>query len=447
MSDRAALRSTEKNTSMLAIRHIMLALNIVMVLFIVLLIYYVTNSLCSGYSARAFLDRVGAIPWQPVDNVLLCVLLLCVICLSYAFREYIFPGKAMVEYGTLIIDVISGVALVLVLGFNYNGILLWVFANLVLRAKDVKWQYILMLFAVVCFLLTNYNILSTNFKIYSVLDYIYTFEVGAQTPLLMIYNGMTSANMILFITYCVFMIQMQRGTIEEVNMLYSQLERANEELESANVQLQDYAIMREKVGETNERNRLAREIHDSIGHTLTSISAGIDACVTTVESSPEQTKDQLIRVSEVTRQGINDIRRSVRKLRPDTLQRYGLEVAIRMMIADTGRAADTNIFLSVDLSSKAMSEDEENAAYRIVQESITNALRHGKAGNIWVKLEIVGDKLHLTVQDDGCGCAEIHNGFGTEQMMERVRSLNGTISFNGSGGFCVDAVIPIRERQ
>lgn len=120
-----------------------------------------------------------------------------------------------------------------------------------------------------------------------------------QQYLLGFYNIVVSTNILIFIVYCIYVIQNQRGTIDEVNSLYEQLRKANEDLQKANEQLKEYSRLMEKMGETKERNRLAREIHDTIGHTLTGISAGIDACITMVEKNPQETKKQLEMISWV----------------------------------------------------------------------------------------------------------------------------------------------------
>ena len=89
-------------------------------------------------------------------------------------------------------------------------------------------------------------------------------------------------------------INQQQGNLDEIHAL-------NEQLQDVNQQLQEYSVMAEKMAETRERNRLAREIHDTLGHTLTGIAAGIDACLATIGTSPQQTKDQLELISKVTR--------------------------------------------------------------------------------------------------------------------------------------------------
>ncbi|NLP00059.1 MAG: sensor histidine kinase [Clostridiaceae bacterium] len=253
-----------------------------------------------------------------------------------------------------------------------------------------------------------------------------------------------SINIIIFIIYCIYVIQNQRGTIDEVNNLYRKLRKANEDLQKANEQLKEYSAITEKMGETKERNRLAREIHDTLGHTLTGISAGIDACITMVDKSPQETKKQLETISKVTREGINEIRRSVNKLRPDALERLSLKSAIHKMIIEIELMTNTHIYFQSDIDNLNFAADEEDAIYRMIQESITNAIRHGKATQIWVHISGAEGEIIIMVRDNGIGCKEIKQGFGTRHIKERIKMLNGTVEFDGSDGFTVTARIPIR---
>ena len=147
-----------------------------------------------------------------------------------------------------------------------------------------------MIIAVMSILIADYDFISINYRLYSINDYIGFYDSVTQQYLLGFFNLIVSINVIMFIIYCINVIQNQRGTIDEVNSLYKKLQKANEDLRKANEQLKEYSIITEKMGETKERNRLAREIHDTIGHTLTGISAGIDACITMLDKSPEETK-------------------------------------------------------------------------------------------------------------------------------------------------------------
>ena len=203
-------------------------------------------------------------------------------------------------------------------------------------------------------------------------------------------------------------------------------------------------MMSEKMAETRERNRLAREIHDTLGHTLTGIAAGIDACIATVDVAPETTKKQLELISNVTRDGIKEIRRSVSELRPDALERFSLDYAISKMVADMNAVSGARVYFNCQVKNLKFDEDEENAIYRVIQEGITNAIRHGKAEKIWITINREDSDILLQIKDNGVGSKEIKSGFGTKHMKERIGMLGGTVTFDGSSGFTVNARIPIR---
>lgn len=294
-----------------------------------------------------------------------------------------------------------------------------------------------MLLGVLSFVGTDYGLASVNYSLYDIQDYIACYDLGRQSYILGIYNVLTSLNMVLFIIFCAFVIQEQRGTIQQVNELYEELQRANEKL-------QKYAAMKEKMGQTKERNRLAREIHDTLGHTLTGISAGIDACIATIDIAPDKTKGQLEVISGVTREGIQEVRRSVSRLRPDALERLSSGVGDPKAGGGQQRPDGHESFFDCQAQPLRFCEDEENAIYRVIQESLTNAMRHGKATRVDIRMWRKDGDVRLTIQDNGIGCAKIQPGFGTEHIRERIALLNGTVAFDGSHGFLVDATIPIR---
>lgn len=426
------------------VKFAMLFINIAAVLFVSLLISVTTKKLCAQFIARDFLDGVNALPSNPGHLVLYCVLLLISLAVSFSVREIMGNTNNRILFATFICDMVIGILIVYLLNFNYNGIILLIFADIVTYAKDEKGKFVLMFLAIGSFLVADYELISISWRLFSVYSYMNYYESAVQQYLLSIYNVMISMNIASFIIYSVCVIQGQRGTIHEVNMLYDKLSEANENLQKANTQLQDYAMITEKMGETKERNRLAREIHDTLGHLLTGISAGLDGCIATVLKSPEDTKRQLEVISDVAREGIQDVRRSVNELRPDSIERLSLEYAVTKMITDINSLTQTKIYLDASVSRLKYDEDEENAIYRVIQESITNSIRHGNASEIWVTMKEVCSELIIVIKDNGTGCMEIKKGFGTKHMQERIKMLDGTISFDGSDGFKVEARIPIR---
>lgn len=422
----------------------MVVINLIAVLFVPIFIYITTRKIYNHFIAREFFENVKAIPENPLQLSLLVAGLFIALMISFIVRESHENGSVRVIYGTIIADFMISIAIIWILNFNYNGILFLVFSNLITYAKGNKGKYLLMFLAIASFLIADFDLMGINYNLYSIHDYIAYYDVNTQKYILAFYNIMISLNMVAFVIYCIYVIQEQRGTIDEVSMLYEKLSMANEDLQDANVQLKEYAIITEKIGETRERNRLAREIHDTLGHTLTGISAGVDACLATVEIAPDQTKKQLELIADVTRSGILDVRRSVNKLRPDALERLSLESAISELVKEMNSVSGLKIHFKNKMETLKFDEDEENAIYRVIQESVTNAIRHGKAENITITIEKEESNLLLTIQDDGVGCKEIKKGFGTRHITERIEMLNGIVLFDGENGFRVFARIPIR---
>lgn len=432
-----------EDVKMNVLKSILLLINILVTAFILILIVRVTKSMCLYNVARTFLDGVVKIPINPDMLAIYSIFLMGTLVFTFVVREWIFPKKWIIIYATLAFDFMACIALMYVLNFNYNGIVLWVFANVIYHIKD-RGRYWFLILAIVMYVATDYQLLSIKYNLFSVKSYMQYFDGSRNQYYLGMFNLLVSVNIVIFIVYCALVIQRQRGIIEEVNSLYDRLTYTNEELQYANSQLKKYADLKEKMGQTKERNRLAREIHDTLGHTLTGISAGLDACIATIDVTPEVTKKQLNTLSNVARTGINEVRRSVNELRPDALERLSLNSAIEQMIEESREVTKAEIVFQCKTSRLRFDEDEENIIYRIIQESITNAIRHGRANRVNVELKQELGNIHLVIQDNGSGCRDMKMGFGTKHMQERVKMLNGTISFYSAKGFTVEAVIPIR---
>lgn len=413
-----------------------LALNVFAVVAIAYFIKVTTDRICAKYDARAFLNVVQTIPRNPNRNLVICICLVTLLVISFLARCFFLHNPRSI-IASLVLDTMLCVITIMQLDFNYNGLLLWLFASVITYAKDGKVKLIFMAMAFIGYLVADYNLLSSTFSLYGLSDYIRYYATDVQQYLFSFFNVLMSLNIILFIVYCIYVINEQRGTIEQVNSLYRELQDANE-------QLKEYADMSENMAKTKERNRLAREIHDTLGHTLTGIATGIDACLAIIDQSPEQTKKQLELLSSVSREGIKDIRRSVNELRADALERLSLEMAIQKMISDISQMSDVDISFETEEKTLKYDADEETAIYRVIQESITNSLRHGHAKKIWITMKMSEGVLRLVIKDNGVGCTEIKGGFGTKHIRERIEMLHGTVTFDGSDGFTVSAKIPIR---
>ncbi len=426
-----------KNRYMHFIRILFLGINIFSVAGICGFIYFTTFRISTEDNAREFIGQVAAIPKYPQAICAICGFLLTVLVVDMILRENKFQENGKGVMATLGLDFLCSLGIIYMLDFNYNGVLLLVAANAVIYIKDRRWTFFLLSASAMIFLVADYELISVTYNLYSVRSYIQYYSGTAQQFLLGAYNVLISANILIFILYCVNIILSQSRDIEEAK-------KRSENLQTVNAQLKHYNKMTEKMAEARERNRMAREIHDTLGHTLTGISAGVDACVAIIDENPEQTKRQLELVSKAVRGGIKDVRRSVSELRADALERFQLEEAIQDMISEINSLAGVKVCFHSNVKPLKFGEDEENVIYRIIQEGITNAIRHGHADCIWVDARKEEGIFKLKIKDNGVGCKEIKKGFGTKHMKERVNMLGGTISFSGENGFLINAQIPIR---
>lgn len=228
---------------------------------------------------------------------------------------------------------------------------------------------------------------------------------------------------------------------------------ANEMLDRLEEHRQDMARVMLK-GMEEERKRLARELHDETCQALTSVMVNLEAVV---QQLPEESTaaQRLKMTQEVTRATLDDTRRFMFDLRPSVLDDLGLVPAIRWYISQrvlpAGIAAD---FQSSGLDER-LAEEQETALFRIVQESITNAVKHGRARRIQVSLSRQGDKVKAVVRDDGSGFdldrlhrGEIHSGMGLYGMHERARLVGGSIQIDSAPGrgTTMRVTVPVRMR-
>ena len=424
------------NVALSYIRTVMKNLNLLIILWISGMICFTTYKIVDAKDATDFMGQIGIIPMQPwkvpVISILTFLFLLAVMSIKRLdlHQELHFIGYGLVEIGLCLI-------IMWTLNFNYNSIILLVIADLLTCWKNTKLRIFAFVLLFLLYIVTDIAIYQNTFPVVPMSAYLSYYNSDARTIIAGVKSVLNSCNILLFLFYMVLLLRVQRMENERILELNRQLDDANEKLKL-------YAINTEKMAETRERNRLAREIHDTLGHALTGIIAGIDACMTLIDISKDDTKKQLEAVSKVARSGMKDVRRSVKALRPDVLENLSLEEAINQVILEMGKASGAEIMLENTAGVLKFQEDEEEVIYRIIQESLTNSIRHGSAKRIWIHIERNYNLLIIRIKDDGIGCKEITNGFGLKHMSERLELLNGELQCDGADGFEVTAKIPIR---
>ncbi len=182
----------------------------------------------------------------------------------------------------------------------------------------------------------------------------------------------------------------------------------------------------------NERRRIARDLHDSLGQTLTSLTVGLRVIEdSSTEPAVQAQARELRRIGSETH---DDVRRLARGLRPAILDDVGLVPALERFLQDLSSSQEVDATFDATCQDHSQLGDEvETSVFRIVQEAASNAVRHGKAKHLWVKLSCDTTHFHIDVEDDGCGfdvtasvtSNELNSPFGLLSIHERACLLGG----------------------
>lgn len=278
-------------------------------------------------------------------------------------------------------------------------------------------------------------------------------------------HNLTTAATAYAVGYGVSVIRRQRTRHQwETERLLENLAEEHRRLEAVHARLAAQTHDLARLAATEERNRIAREIHDVLAHALTAIIVQAEAAAVRLGTDPPTAADQVQTVAHLARQALQEARLSVSAIRaePGTA---GLDV-LRRLCQDAGRWANLDCTFTVTGSERPLPAAVALAAYRILQESLTNARRHGQAGRVDVSVALASAHLTLTVVDGGpagesggtaqaapsagSGGTDPVPGSGLRGMRERAEALGGSLEA-GRGpdghGFRVRAVLPLAAEE
>jgi signal transduction histidine kinase len=221
------------------------------------------------------------------------------------------------------------------------------------------------------------------------------------------------------------------------------------ELESAHAQLERYAERVKEFTVAEERTRMSREMHDSLGHYLTVINVGLQNAQRFREKRPEAAWEEVEEARGLTREALSEVRRWVRALKPLALEeRAGPEAMAALARSFEGTGFDVRF--KVEGSERELSGEVELILYRALQEGLTNALKHSEARRVTATLDFGEESVSLKVADDGEGAPEgaSAKGFGLATLGERAEALGGVLSAGNSpeGGFTLRVELPVEAR-
>ncbi|KAA9393251.1 sensor histidine kinase [Kocuria coralli] len=199
-----------------------------------------------------------------------------------------------------------------------------------------------------------------------------------------------------------------------------------------------------------ERERISRELHDTVGHTMSVISLQAGVAAEAIGPGDGTANEALDRIRTASKQSLSDLRSMVRILRSDSDQdktRRIQSLSALPQLVDAARGAGIEVSTDITVMPSDLSAPVDTAAYRVIQESITNVIRHSRSTRAHVRADLHDGHLWLSISDNGRGRGQDdqRTGYGIAGMTERVRLLGGSLTTHSlPDGFTVEATIPAR---
>jgi len=232
-----------------------------------------------------------------------------------------------------------------------------------------------------------------------------------------------------------------------VSVLAERERQQHAEVDAAHERLRRYAATVEQLAISRERNRLARDLHDTLAHSLSALTVQLQALRALLANDPEAARAAVAEISDLARRGLDESRQAIQALRTDPVETMGLTGALRESLQSFEARTGVPATLSEAGQAPDFTQEEAQAFYRIADEALTNVERHAAARRVAVRLASGVDRVDLVIEDDGVGfdpTAVDPNRYGLAGMRERAAMIGATLEVNSrpSGGTEVWCSLP-----
>lgn len=205
----------------------------------------------------------------------------------------------------------------------------------------------------------------------------------------------------------------------------------------ANDELARYAEMVEELTISRERNRMARELHDTLAHTLSAASVQLEATHSLWTRDPNRAHDALKRSLSTVRNGLTETRRALKALRASPLEDLGLSLALKELGEVTQQRSGAQVLVSVPNELELIPAETEQVIYRVAQEALENIVRHARAKRVRVALTQRLQHVDMLIEDDGVGfdvesMKRDPDRFGMRGIVERIEGLGGQVRIDSA---------------
>jgi len=233
-----------------------------------------------------------------------------------------------------------------------------------------------------------------------------------------------------------------------ITRLMALIRQQQSDLRSTNVKLTQYTHVLEELTVSRERNRMARELHDTLAHSLTALSVQLETVKAYWKVDSKKAQQLLDRSLEITREGTEETRRALKSLRASPLEDLGLGLAVKQLALSAADRVGLKTVLRIPDEINLLSNDEQQVVYRIAQETIENVVKHASASQITISMDEDDDEFRMSISDDGIGYREEENkegGFGILGMGERANLVGGDLEIQSKKGEGCEVVFRLKR--
>ncbi len=356
-----------------------------------------------------FTDIVSRNKGNTVGLITYSAVLALAIFNDYLRYNYLYKGSDKIYYTSIIISIFLGGALKFFVG-GYIEIYLYITLSNIAYLKNrrvLKYLYALNVFVI---------IFVPFFRIRS-LEGIGIIQLFREYPL----DVFMVMVLLFFFTTTIFSY---KALLIEKN----RVEKLNKEIEKLTI--------------TKERNRVAQEIHDNLGHNLVALNMNLDVAGNMVDQE-DKTKEIIIKCQRLTKDSMENLRRAVYALKDENISE-GLIKSVEKLTHNIVGKYNIVIKYNIDEKIEEYSPEYKNIIYTTIKESITNSIKHGKSSIVKIEIKVV-DQIYMTIEDNGNGCEEIVKGNGLIGIEERAGKIKGSVRFvtEKTKGFRTEIILPI----
>jgi signal transduction histidine kinase len=208
-------------------------------------------------------------------------------------------------------------------------------------------------------------------------------------------------------------------------------------LETAHQRLRRHAATVEQLATSRERNRLARDLHDTLAHSLSALTVQLEALRSLLVHDPEAARVSVEEALQNSRRGLEDSRRAIQALRTGRVETLGLTGAIRDTVQSVQSRSGVEVELVVAGDEPELTEEEAQSLFLIAEEALTNVERHAAADKVSMRLAFGSDRIDLVIRDDGVGfdaSAVDPSRYGLTGMRERAAMIGATLEVTSQPG-------------